>query len=318
MKRRRNIAVSLAAGVLAACLLAVSVSAAAGDRYVSMGADLDPAQRAGVLELMGLSEEELAQCTVVEVTNEEEHRYLDEYIDPDVIGDTALSCVFVTQAQEGYGLHITTKNINYCTVNMYQSALATAGVKNAEIVVAAPASISGTAALVGAMKAYSSMTNQLVDPHLIEAAAAELVTTGEIGEVLDNPDQAADLIALIKARALSGNVEDENEIRKIIDECASELNITLTDAEKEDIFALIKMLASMDLDWSQILTQARDVYKGLEAQGFSFTEQDLQKFLDSIRGGVSQGGNFFEAIGNFFANIWNSIVSWFSGLFGGN
>ena len=46
---------------------------------------------------------------------------------------------------EGSGMSVTTSNITWCTGEMYISALATAGITDARIVVAAPFEVSGTA-----------------------------------------------------------------------------------------------------------------------------------------------------------------------------
>ena len=49
---------------------------------------------------------------------------------------------------------------------MYENALATAGIENADIKVAGPFNISGTAALVGAIKAYENMTGEEVNEEM--------------------------------------------------------------------------------------------------------------------------------------------------------
>ena len=91
--------------------------------YVSLGADLNASERATVLSLLGVTEEQLQNYTVVTVTNAEEHEYLDSYMDSSVIGTRALSSALVTGREAGNGIQVTTKNISYCTVGMYQNAL---------------------------------------------------------------------------------------------------------------------------------------------------------------------------------------------------
>ena len=83
----------------------ITASAApAKDTVVALGADLSAEQKATVLELMGLTEEELAECTVITITNEMEHQYLDAYIDPSVIGTKSLSSVVLRKADKGNGV----------------------------------------------------------------------------------------------------------------------------------------------------------------------------------------------------------------------
>ena len=76
----RRVGVLLAAAVLctgfpAGKLLPVGqVLASSGEQdrpFVALGADLKPQEREDVLKQLGVTEEELAGCTVVTVTNEE-------------------------------------------------------------------------------------------------------------------------------------------------------------------------------------------------------------------------------------------------------
>ena len=67
-KIRRKIAAAFVVAALAA-ISTVSAFADASGTYVALGADLSVAQRATVLELLGLTEEELADMDVVQITN---------------------------------------------------------------------------------------------------------------------------------------------------------------------------------------------------------------------------------------------------------
>ena len=86
----------------AVIVLNTGIAAFAADEntFVALGADLTQEQRATVLELLELTEEELAECKVDYITNEEEHQYLDEYVDPSVIGTRSLSSVKVIKQKK--------------------------------------------------------------------------------------------------------------------------------------------------------------------------------------------------------------------------
>ena len=84
---------------------------------------------------MGVTEDDLKNYTVATITNQDEHDYLDAYLDKSVIGSRALSSVLVEGKTDGNGIKVTTHNISYCTTGMYQNALVTAGIKDADIVV---------------------------------------------------------------------------------------------------------------------------------------------------------------------------------------
>ena len=139
----------LATGLLTLMFSVTALAAPKEGTIIALGADLTPEQRATVLSLMGVSEEELSSYTVITITNSDEHQYLDAYLDSSVIGTKALSSVMVTPAESGHGVMVTTQNINYCTTGMYRNALLTAGVEDADILVVGPTEISGTAGLEG-------------------------------------------------------------------------------------------------------------------------------------------------------------------------
>ena len=288
-KFKKKIAGITAALVAAAMLVQpVAVMAANTRPYVALGADLDSAQRAQVLSLLGLTETDLVNNTVVTVTNDEEHRYLDGYIDSSLSGSRALSSCKVVESSKS-GITVETHNITYVTPGMYQNALATAGMKNAEVVVAGPSQISGTAALVGAMKAYEQMYGKKVDEQRVDGATNELVTTGEIADAIGDPQKAAELIAAIKQIVVQNDMSSETDIRNAIIDVSNQLQISLTDEEINDIIALMKKLASLDIDVDSLVAQAKSVYEELKNSGIDLSEygigdEDVNGFLAFLKG----------------------------------
>ena len=287
--------------LFAAPVMADGTDAVLNKPYVSLGADLDTEQRAVVLSLLGITEEELQDYTVVNITNEEEHQYLDAYLDYSLIGDQALSSALVVGKENGYGIQVTTQNISYCTIGMYQNALATAGIENADIKVAGPSKISGTAALIGVMKAYSEMTGEPLQAENVEAATQELVTTSQIGDVLGDTDQAENLIAAIKEAIVSSDIKDPEKIREVIEKAASELNITLTEEQIQQIINLMEKIANLDLDIDKIKSQLQGIYEKLDKLDLNLTKEDVQ--------------GFFAKVGNWLSNMWDKITDWFGSFF---
>ena len=296
MKKNKPLALALAA-FIATAALAVPVSADVGDVKISLGADLTADQRAEVLSLLSLTEEDLTQGDVIYVTNEEEHEYLDEYLDYDIIGDTALSSSKVIIREEGYGISVTTYNISYCTTGMYQNALITAGVKDAEVYIAAPANISGTAALIGIMKAYESATDEVLDEENVEAATEELVITGELAEELINSENAELIIAELKTLLNEIKDMDDVTIDSQIREVAESLGENLSDETVVQIREFLKKLSQLDLD--ALLEKAQNLFE-------SFT--NLIQASEEVQG-------ILNSIGTFFENIFSTIANWLSGLF---
>ena len=85
---------------------------------------------------------------------------------------------------------------------MYKNALATAGIEDANVIVAGPFALSGTAALVGTFEAYEEMTGETLDESVVDAAMDELVTTGELEQSIDGePEEIESMIADLRSQA---------------------------------------------------------------------------------------------------------------------
>ena len=274
---------------------ATQVTIADGDTpYISFGADLRADEKAKVLELFGLTEADLEKCNVNTVTNAEEHQYLDAYITNDHIGSRALSSVDVMKAKKGSGITVTTKNINYCTTSMYENALATAGVKDANVVVVGPFDMSGTAALIGAVKAYSGMTGEAVDTDVIDGAINEMVVTGEIGDETGKTDEIAGMVAYLKDQVGGKNLSD-SELADAIDQASEKFNVSLTQDQIDQLKELLKKLQGLDLNWNNIRDQAENLYGKLKDMGLKVDTSAL----------TQQAQGFFAKLIAFIKSLFN-------------
>ena len=274
---------------------ATQVTIADGDTlYISFGADLRADEKAKVLELFGLTEADLEKCNVNTVSNAEEHQYLDAYITNDHIGSRALSSVAVMKAKKGSGITVTTKNINYCTTSMYENALATAGVKDANVVVVGPFDMSGTAALIGAVKAYSGMTGEAVDTDVIDGAINEMVVTGEIGDETGKTDEIAGMVAYLKDQVGGKNLSD-SELADAIDQASEKFNVSLTQDQIDQLKELLKKLQGLDLNWNNIRDQAENLYGKLKDMGLKVDTSAL----------TQQAQGFFAKLIAFIKSLFN-------------
>lgn len=263
-----------------------------GELYVSFGADLSSSEKATVMELLGIEESDLEDYTVGEITNEDEHKYLGDYLDNSVIGSRALSSVIVVLGEKGDGIDVQTKNISYCTAGMYTNALITAGIEDADVIVAGPFEITGTAALVGAMKAYSELTGEEISAESMDTAVNELVVTSQMAEGL-NAEAVEELIAFVKAKVVEGNLDSDEAISEAIDEGAEQLGISITQEEKDTIISLMKKISDLDLDIDSMKKQAEDLFNKLEDMGFD--KEEAQGFFLKI----------INAIKDFFENLFS-------------
>ena len=114
-----------------------------------------------------------------------------------------------------------------------------------------------------------------------------MITTGEVAENIGS-DDAEKLIADVKQKVAEDNLTSPSEIKQAIEESAKDLNINLSDADREKIQSLMDKISGLDLNVSQLKEQAKDLYDKL---------------------GGSQG--IFDKISAFF----QSIFSWLSNLF---
>ena len=189
-------------------------------------------------------------------------------------------------------------NINYCTVGMYKNALATAGVTDANIIVAGPFQLSGTAALVGIFKAYEEMTGNQIEEEIVDAALNELVTTGELNKSIDgDPESVEALIAELKEKLANGDLDTEEDIREAINELAKKYELSLSEDDIKTLIELIYALKGLDLDWDSIANQAE-----------SWADK-LGVDLDSIDKEAAMG--LFEKIKEIVKSIWEKIKSIF-------
>ena len=266
--------------------------------FLSLGADLTKEQRKTVLSLLDVRENELSDYEVIEITNQDEHDYLDDYLSASVIGTKALSSVRVEKVGEEKGIRVETKNITYCTSGMYTNALTTAGVTDAEVVVAGPFGISGTAALVGAMKAYEKMTGETVSQENADAATNELVVTSDLASDIGN-EKAEELMALTKQRIADGDFDTVGEIQDVVKEASEELGVTLTDEQEQALVGVFDKINGLDLDVDKLKQQAEEVYGKLQQLGL-----DAEK-----------ASGILSKITQFFKDVADKIASFFKDLF---
>ena len=261
--------------------------------YLALGADLTADQQHTVLAYMGIDVADFDNYDVVYVNNDEEHKYLDAYVPKKQIGTQALSAVLISLTDKGSGIKVSTYNINYCTAGMYKNALATAGISDANIIVAGPFALSGTAALVGTFEAYEQMTGETLDEDVVDAAMDELVTTGDLEQSIDGDSEDVEaMIADLKGKIASGELSSVEDIEKAIDDLADKYEIHLSDEDKQKLTDLMEKLKGLDLDWGSIKDQAEDWASRLQDQ-----------LADK---------NLGQKIADFFAKLWEAICSLFS------
>lgn len=277
--------------ILALCLLAPLCTAAAdgGTARAVIGADLNEEQTAGVYAAFGV---ERGSVTELTVTNADEREYLDGLVDSGVLGTHAISCAYVELLPEGSGLEVTAENVNWCTPEMYVSALATAGITDARVKVAAPFAVSGTAALTGVYLAYEDITGEELSEEAKRVSSQELTVTASLSDSIGS----------------LGSVEIINELKLLLDETQD-----MTDEELRAEIARIAAEAGVELNDSQVgqlVTLCRALEK-LDPDALREKVQSVQETLQSLGAALEKAGGFFQRV----MDAVNSVIDFFRGLF---
>ncbi|MDQ1145195.1 uncharacterized protein YpuA (DUF1002 family) [Bacillus sp. SORGH_AS 510] len=261
-----------------------------GDMIVTLGENLTEDQKNKLLEEMNAPKD----VQIVTVSNQEEHQYLGKYVAKSLIGTKAISSSAITIAPKGSGITVKTNNINWVTDEMYVNALITAGVKDANIYITAPISVSGTAALTGIIKAYEISADKAIPEDVKQAANQEMVETAKLGDSIGEKNAAA-LIAKVKEEIAKNKPQNDEELRKIIEQAAKDLNVSLTDEEMQRLMDLFNKLKDLNIDWNQVSDQLNKA------------KDRISKFLSS-----EEGQGFLEKIKQFFIWLIDAIKSIFS------
>ncbi len=272
-------------------VLALAVPAGA-DSYTAcavIGSDLTDEQITSVYSLFGVGRGRVVE---LRVSNADERAYLEGFVDSKVIGTRSISSVYVELKNDGSGMDVTTNNVTWCTPEMYIAALATAGITDAKIIVAAPFPVSGTAALVGVYKAYEDMTGQKLDNTAKLVSTQELTITGELAQEIGNMDSVSIVNDIKMILTETQNMTDE-QIRQEILNIAAQYGVKLSDGQ---VNQLVKLCRSLEgLDDGKLLERVQQVQDTLtkvsEAKtkvvGFVETVKkvvvSIKGFVDSIR-----------------------------------
>lgn len=270
MRTKKSIAVILAFALAFTMCLSSTAFAEENEGYLSLGSDLSDSERGTVLDLLGVDDPD--NYEVLYVTNADEHKYLDSYVSSDQIGSRALSSVLIRE-KDGDDIDVEIHNIGYCTEGMYRNALQTAGVEGAEVVVAGPFEISGTAALVGTIKAYEKMSGETVDDEVIEGAVDELTTTGEVGEEIGDKEAAEDIVSQVKEELADNPDMSDEEIEEAIRQAANESGHELSEENIQKIKEMIKNLQGLNIDWGGL----KQKLEGIDAGSW------IQKLIDWVK-----------------------------------
>ena len=273
--------------------LQVGASADADMRRAVLGADLTEEQIAAVYQSFGIVRGSVPE---MKVTNAEERHYLEGYVNDRIIGTLSISSVYVELLPYGSGLDVSASNVSWCTPEMYISALATAGITDAKVIVAAPFSVSGTAALTGVYKAYEDITGETLDSEAKQVSTQELTVTGGLANEIGS-EQSSSIVNDLKDSLGDTSEMTDEQLRQQIAEIAAQYGVQLSESQVQQLIKLCRGLEA--LNPSEIQSRLE------EAQD---TLNKVNEAKDQVVGFWGKAKEFFSSLASFFGKVkalWN-------------
>lgn len=264
-----------------------------GSRAV-IGADLDADDIAYVYKEFGISRGDVKELTV---TNAEEREYLKGLVDESLIGTKSISCVYIEALADGKGLDVQVKNISWCTPDMYMNAMVTAGITDANVKIAAPFEVSGTAALTGIYKAYEDITGKKLDEDAKLVGTQELTVTAELAEEIGSTDSAA-IVNQLKLILDETKDMTDDQLREEIKKIAEEYDVTLTDSQIDSLISLCRSMEKLD------------------TAALKEKVEQVQQYLKDIVSKQGEIKQFLSNVADTVTEFVNKVVDFIRGIFG--
>lgn len=238
----------LAAATLA-LLVPLTVAAQTQPKIITFGADLTPDQRATLLQRFGGHE---GTDTIFTVTVDEMRAAMQNIL-PIPDGYTSVSSTALTCAAQGSGLRVSTENITKVSAAMYAAALVTAGVGDAELIVAAPADAQaeGMTGLAGVFKGLESgiCGRGTLDPKRRDLAYRQLAVTADLAQATDGDlTKVSDLML----RAQQNLVRSGNNPDAAVPSAQSaqqDTGVTLPKPQADQLVQLLADMGQAKIDW---------------------------------------------------------------------
>lgn len=280
---------------------------------VTLGTSLTDSQKEGTLKVL-TAPLNGANYQTITVTGNDLVKYLNPSGDNFTTASGVWSSAMIQKASKGSGINVKIldyngqNNITTITANQYKNAALTAGIEDANIYVTSARPIDGSGALAGIYAAYAKNGNAL-NQKQVNAAQDEMGTLSTINKENKNKDGYSDaqlnnaVAGAKNEMAKIGNNISDSQIRDIVNNQIkiNHLGDTINNNQKNQII--------------NVLIEVRD--SGALKNG-NFKEQ-ASKLSQKIQAGAKGVFDKFNTPENrnWFQQIWDSIVNFFKGLFGG-
>lgn len=273
----------------------VTPAGAVSESILIYGEKLSESQRQEVREIFGIGENDVIEEH--DVTGEDYANYIDGNPNANMY-----SSALIKMENDGEGLVVnivTPENITKVTSEMYENALLTAGAENVTVDVASPIAVTGHSALTGIYKAFDVEGVEL-DKERMELANDELVVATDLAEREGMTDESVTtLLTEIKKMIAEQNPVTREEVEQIVSEQLSNLEINLSEEDRQMLIDLFDRMRELDIDFSGVVDQLQNI-----ADSVAQKAEEL---------GLDEG--FWEKVANFFADLFSAIGDFFRGLF---
>lgn len=268
-----------------------SINEKLGLPIVVYGDALSESQRSDVSDLLETSKHE--QLDEFTVTGQD----IAEYIGGNPNSNMYSSVKIIHQDSGGLNVDILSPdNITEVTREMYENALLTAGVENAEVLVASSVAVSGHSALTGIYKAYDAKGASL-DKDRMQVASEELDVATSIGEKEGiSKDEISSLLTEIKKAIAEQNPATREEVEQIVETQLDSLQIELSPEDRKRLTDLFDQMRNLNINFDEMQSQLDDLASGFQDlindEGFwNNIKTAVQDFLRSLR-------NFIDSVLN--------------------
>ena len=280
---------------------------------VTLGTSLTDSQKQGTLKTL-TAPLNGGNYQTITVTGSDLVKYLNPSGDNFTTSSGVWSSAMIQKTSSGSGINVKIldydgkNNITTITANQYKNAALTAGISDANIYVTSAIPIDGSGALAGVYAAYAKNGNAL-NQKQVNAAQDEMNTLSGITQDNKNKKGYSDaqlnnaVAGAKNEMAKQGQNITDSQIRDIVN---NQINInhlgdTINNNQKNQIVNL--------------LIEIRD--SGALKDG-NFKQQ-ASKLSSQIQNGAKNIFNKFntQENRNWLQNLWDQIVKFFSGLFGG-
>ncbi|CDQ21583.1 Uncharacterized protein YpuA, DUF1002 family [Halobacillus karajensis] len=278
-----------------------SISASTGDQGINEKLGLP-------IVVYGEALSESQKSDVIELLEVDQHDQVDEFTVngqdlANYIGgnpnSNMYSSVKIIHQDNGAGLNIdivTPDNITQVTKEMYTNALLTAGVENADVLVASSVKVSGHSALTGIYKAYDAKGVKL-DEERMKVASDELDIATDIAEEegMDR-DKISELLTEIKKEIAEQDPATREEIEQIVQDQLQSLNIELSEEDRQRLIDLFEQMRSLNINFDHVRNQLEDLTGNI---------QDLvndEGFWNNLRTTIR---DFFKSLSDFIRSLFN-------------